>query len=169
MPSVCMSTAPVASRDDHSRLDFIPVRDPGHIAAYHDIRRLELFARYDPAIRYLPSIANEDAPNHLGHVLLRDQEVVGTMRIDLLDRTRAGFRLVAVKGAYKNRGFGAVMMERSEALVVAYGRCSVVINAARPAADFYRRHGYSEGDWTDVRPYDPITQVRLGKWLAPRP
>jgi GNAT superfamily N-acetyltransferase len=151
---------------DPARLDFIPLRDAAHFAPYHDIRRLELFERYDPHISYFPGIADEDAANHLGHVLLLDREVVGTLRIDLIDRDRAGFRLVAVKGAYKSLGLGAVMLRRSEALVRAYGRSTVVINAALPAAAFYRRHGYAEGDWPDVRPIDPRTQMRLGKRLA---
>lgn len=87
---------------DFDRLDFVPLKDAAHIAPYHDIRRIELFERYDPHIRYHPGIADEDAPNHLGHVLLLDREVVGTMRIDLIDRQRAGLRLVAIKGAKEN-------------------------------------------------------------------
>ncbi len=150
---------------DPARLDFVPLRDAAHIAPYHDIRRAELFDRYDPTIRYVPGIADEDAPNHLGHVLLLEREVVGTLRIDLIDRERAGFRLVAVKGTYKNLGLGAIMLKRSEAIVAAYGRRTVVINAALQAAAFYRRHGYAEGDWPDVRPIDTRTQVRLGKRL----
>ncbi len=150
---------------DPSRLDFVPLRDAAHFAPYHEIRRVELFARYDPHIHYFDGIADEHAANHLGHVLLLDDEVVGTMRIDLIDRERAGFRLVSIKGRYKGRGLGSIMLARSEALVAAYGRRIIVINAALPAAAFYRRHGYVEGDWTDVRPHDPRTQVRLGKQL----
>jgi predicted GNAT family N-acyltransferase len=151
---------------DPARLDFVPLRDAAHIQPYHDIRRVELFERYDPHIRYFNGIADEDAPNHLGHVLLLDREVVGTLRIDLMDHDRAGFRLVAIKGSYKNLGLGAVMLARSEALVLAYNRRTIVINAALPAAPFYRRHGYTEGNWPDVRPFDPLAQTRLGKCLA---
>ena len=158
--TVAISTA------DLTRLDFVPLRDPAHVKPYHEIRRIELFERYEPGTDYAALDLADDAPNHLGHVLLLDGEVVGTLRIDLIDHERAGFRLVAVKGAYKNRGFGAVMLARGEALVAAFGRGSIVVNASHPAANFYRRHGYTEGPWLDVRPYNPQTQVRLGTCLS---
>lgn len=152
---------------DPARLDFVPLRDAAHIASYHDIRRVELFERYEPQLRYHPGlIDDEDRAGHLGHVLLLDAHVVGTLRIDLIDCRHAGFRLVAVRGAFKNLGLGGWMLRRSEAIVAAYGRTSIVVNAALPAAHFYRRHGYVEGDWPDVRTIDPKMQVRLGKRLA---
>ena len=153
---------------DPSRLDFVPLRDAAHIGPYHDIRRIELFERYEPHLRYHPGlIDDDDRPGHLGHVLLLDAHVVGTLRIDLIDPVRAGFRLVAITGAFKNLGLGGWMLRRSEAIVAAYGRTSIVVNAALPAARFYTREGYLEGDWPDVRSIDPNMQVRLGKRLAP--
>jgi GNAT superfamily N-acetyltransferase len=153
-------------RIDPRRLDFVPLRDAAHVAPYHEIRRMEIFARYRPGLVYDTAHPDDAAAQNLGHVLLLDREVVGTFRIDLIDRDRAGFRLIAVKGDYKNRGLGGVMMERAEALTRAYGRRSIVINAARPAARFYRARGYTEGDWPDVLPFDPLEQVRVGKRLT---
>lgn len=151
---------------DVARLDFVPLRDPAHLGPYHDLRRVELFERYEPLVRYHPGlIDDEDKPGRLGHVLLLDREVVGTMRIDLIDRERAGFRLVTVKGELKNLGLGSWMLLRSEAIVAAYGRTSIVVNAAIPAARFYLRHGYADGDWADVRTFDAKAQVRVGKRL----
>lgn len=151
---------------DAARLDFVPLRDTAHIGPYHDIRRIELFERYEPQLRYHPGlIDDEDRPGRLGHVLLLDGHVVGTLRVDLIDHARAGFRLVAIRGAFKNLGLGGWMLQRSEAIVAAYGRTSIVVNAAIPAARFYLRHGYAEGDWPDVRTIDPSMQVRLGKRL----
>lgn len=147
-----------------SRLDLMPLRDAAHIRPYHDIRRIELFERYNGP-RYDPNVADEALPQNLGHVLLRDGEVVGTIRIDLIDRARAGLRLVAVKDAFKGRGFGGVMVARAEALIAAYGRHTIVVNAARPAARFYLERGYAEGEWPDVLNFDPTTQMRVGKRL----
>ena len=152
---------------DAARLDFVPLRDPAHVGPYHELRRVELFERYEPHIRYHPGlIDDEDQPGRLGHVLLLDRQVVGTMRIDLIDHERAGFRLVTVKGELKNLGLGGWMVRRSEAIVAAYGRTTIVVNAAKPAANFYLRHGYTEGDWPDVRTFDPNAQVRVGKRLG---
>jgi GNAT superfamily N-acetyltransferase len=150
---------------DPLRLDFVPLSDPAHRAPYHDIRRIELFERY-AGPRYDPNVADETLPQNLGHVLLFDGEVIGTLRLDLIDRRRAGLRLIAVKEGYKRRGCGEVMLARAEALVAAYDRTSIVINAARPAARFYLDRGYVEGDWPDILSFDPASQVRLGKRLA---
>ena len=152
---------------DATRLDFVPLRDAAHIGPYHDIRRIELFERYEPQLRYTPAlIDDDDRAGHLGHVLLLDGHVIGTLRIDLIDHARAGLRLVAISGAFKSLGLGGWMLQRSEAIIAAYGRTSIVVNAALLAARFYRRHGYAEGDWPDVRTIDPNMQVRLGKQLV---
>ena len=58
------------------------------------------------------------------------------------------------------------MLQRAETLVRAYGRVSIVINAAKPALNFYLRNGYSEADWTDVLGLDPARDVRVGKRLG---
>jgi GNAT superfamily N-acetyltransferase len=148
-----------------TRLDLVPLRDAAHSAPYHDLRRVELFERYSPDIVYRPDIADEAAPQNLGHVLLHEREVIGTIRIDLIDRTRAGLRLITVKPEYRRGGVGAWMLRRAEALVVAYGRRHIVINAAKPAAPFYLRHGYIAGNWPDVLPLDSTNNVRVGKTL----
>lgn len=151
---------------DLSRLDLVPLKDPAHAEPYHRIRRIELFVRYDGlSVIYDPGVAGEDRRENLGHVLLLDGLVIGTIRIDLIDRERAGFRLVAVAGEHKNLGYGAYMLDRAEAIAGAYGRSEIVVNASRPARAFYERHGYAEGDWHDILPIDTRTNVRLGKRL----
>jgi GNAT superfamily N-acetyltransferase len=148
---------------DLSQLDLVPLRDAAHSAPYHDLRRTELFEVYSPEIAYRPDIADEYAPQNIGHVLLMNHEVIGTIRIDLIDQKRAGLRLITVKPAYRNTGVGSWMLRRAETLVRAYGRKSIVINAAKPAVNFYHRLGYREGDWTDILSIDLTRNVRIGK------
>ncbi len=151
---------------DLSRLDLVPLRDAAHVAPYHDLRRTELFEVYSPDITYRPDIADEHAAQNLPHVLLFDREVIGTVRIDLIDPERAGLRLITVKRTYRRCGVGSWMLQRAEALVQAYGRVSIVINAAKPAMNFYLRNGYCEADWPDVLGLDPARDVRVGKRLG---
>ncbi len=151
---------------DLARLDLVPLRDAAHLEQYHHIRRVELLERYEPPpVVYDPGVAGENRPENIGHVLLLDGCVIGTIRIDLIDRAHAGFRLVAVAGQHKNLGYGAFMLDRAEAITRAYGRSEVVVNASHPARAFYERHGYRAGDWHDRLPIDTSRNVRLGKRL----
>jgi GNAT superfamily N-acetyltransferase len=151
---------------DLANLDLVPLRDAAHVAAYHDLRRVELFARYSPDITYRSDIADEHAPQNLPHVLLLGREVIGTIRIDLIDRRRAGLRLITVKPGLRNGGIGGWMLARAEAVVWSYGRDSIVINAANPALPFYLRHGYRTGAWADVLEPDLAHNTRVGKLAA---
>lgn len=151
---------------DLARLDLVPLKDAAHFEPYHRIRRIELFERYDgPSAIYDPGVAGENLAENLGHVLLRDGTVIGTIRIDLVDRGHAGFRLVAVAGDHKNLGYGAFMLDRAEAIARAYGRREIVVNASIPAWGFYERHGYREGAWFDCLAIDTRQNIRLGKRL----
>lgn len=152
---------------DLARLDLVPLKDAAHFEPYHRIRRIELFERYEgPSAIYDPGVAGEDRPENLGHVLLLDDAVIGTIRIDLIDRDHAGFRLVAVSGDHKNLGYGAFMMDRAETIARGYGRREAVVNASLPARAFYERHGYRDGEWYDRLPIDTRQNVRLGKRLG---
>jgi GNAT superfamily N-acetyltransferase len=151
---------------DPGRLELLPLKTPACEAAYHAIRRVELLERYEPGVAYNPDGFDERRPCNMGHVLLLDGEVVGTIRIDLVDAERAGLRLVAVKGELKSRGLGAWMLQRAEAIVAAHGRRSIIVNASRPAVQFYLRQGYAPVDWPDVRPLDARLNERLGKLLS---
>ena len=62
-------------------------------AAYHSIRRDSIFALYLPEQRYDEQHPDELKPGNRPHVLVHRDEVVGTVRIDLIDPVRAGLRL----------------------------------------------------------------------------
>ena len=65
---------------------------PEEWAAYHTIRRTALFEPYHPEIVYDPDHPDERAPGNHPLVLVKDGDVVGTIRIDLIDAANpAGF------------------------------------------------------------------------------
>jgi hypothetical protein len=66
-----------------------PARSPREWAAYHAIRRDAIFAALLPGQPYNEQDADEFAPDHCPHVLLRDDEVVGVVRIDLIGKKQA--------------------------------------------------------------------------------
>jgi hypothetical protein len=71
-----------------------PVRSSREWAAYHAIRRDAIFRTLLPDQAYDEHDPDEFAPDHFPHLLLRDGEVLGTVRIDLIGKSAAGFRLI---------------------------------------------------------------------------
>ena len=139
-----------------------PARSPREWAAYHAIRRDAIFAALLPGQPYNEQDADEFAPDHCPHVLLRDDEVVGVVRIDLIGKKQAGLRLVAIRGDLQRRGHGRVLLRLAEEAARALGKTEIVINAHPTSLGFYLANGYREGEWSDVRPL-PATLIRVGK------
>jgi predicted acetyltransferase len=134
-------------------------------AAYHELRRTEIFARYYPRQVYDPEDADEFVELNLPHLLRRDGEPVGTIRIDGLDREHAAFRLIAIRSELQRQGLGSLMLRMAEERAALFGFREVSLNAALPALGFYRKHGYTNGPWFDVNP-ERDGSVRVGKRLA---
>jgi hypothetical protein len=82
------------------------VQSAAQWAAYHAIRRDAIFAPLLPGQAYDESGPDEHRPGRLAHVLLHDGQVVGTVRIDLIDETQAGLRLIAIRSDLQRRGHG---------------------------------------------------------------
>jgi N-acetylglutamate synthase-like GNAT family acetyltransferase len=97
-------------------------------------------------------------------VLVHDGEVVGTVRIDLIDETQAGLRLIGIRPDVQRQGHGAVLLALAEEAARAFGRTEVVINAHPTSLTFYLANGYREGAWRDARP-PPASLIRVGKRL----
>jgi GNAT superfamily N-acetyltransferase len=139
-------------------------QSPEDWAAYHAIRREAIFAALLPGVLYDPDYPDEFLPDHFPYVLKRHGEVVGVMRIDLIDAQRAGFRLIAVRPDLQRGGHGRVLMALAERRARELGRLEAVINAHHTALGFYLGLGYAEGAWVDAGPPPPGT-VRVGKAL----
>lgn len=147
------------------RYSLRPVRTPREWIAYHAIRRDAIFAPLLPEQAYDERDPDEFQPGNLPHVLVRDGEIVGTVRIDLIDATQAGLRLIGIRGDLQRQGHGAVLLGLAEEAVRASGRTEVVINAHPTSLTFYLANGYREGEWRDAGPV-PATLIRVGKRLS---
>ena len=75
--------------------------------AYHLIRRIALFERYHPDVIYDRNQADESTPGNFPLGLIADGELAGTIRVDLLDETRAALRLIAIHPDRQGQGLGA--------------------------------------------------------------
>jgi len=143
-----------------------PVRSPREWGVYHAIRRDAIFAALLPDQAYDEHDGDEFKPGHLPHVLICDGEVIGTVRIDLIDDVQAGLRLIGIRADLQRRGHGAVLLRLAEAAAHALGRSEIVINAHPASLAFYRARGYAEGPWRDKGPVPPPL-IRVGKRLSP--
>jgi GNAT superfamily N-acetyltransferase len=140
------------------------VRTPREWSAYHAIRRDSIFAPLLPGQAYDERDPDEFELGNLPHVLVRDGEVVGTVRIDLIDDAQAGLRLIGIRKDLQRQGHGAVLLALAEKAVLAFGRTEVVINAHPTSLTFYLANGYREGAWRDAGPV-PASLIRVGKRL----
>jgi GNAT superfamily N-acetyltransferase len=150
--------------DPTERYSLRRVQSAAEWAAYHAIRRDAIFAPLLPGQAYDESDPDEHRPGRLAHVLLHDGEVVGTVRIDLIDERQAGLRLIGIRQDLQRRGHGAVLLALAERAARAFGRADIVINAHPTSLKFYLANGYAEGDWRDASPV-PAGLIRVGKRL----
>jgi GNAT superfamily N-acetyltransferase len=134
-------------------------------SAYHAIRREAIFAPLLPGQAYDERDPDEMKPGHLPHVLTCGGEIIGVVRIDLIDARQAGLRLIGIRTDRQRQGHGAALLRLCEQAAGAFGRTDVVINAHPTSLTFYLANGYAEGDWADKGPVHPDL-VRVGKRLT---
>jgi GNAT superfamily N-acetyltransferase len=139
-----------------------PAQSADDWAAYHAIRRDAIFALYFPGQSYDDAHPDETRPGNHPHVLVHGEEIVATVRIDLIDDTRAGLRLIAVKPGLQRLGYGTAMLAAAERFLQQRGRREITINATNLSFPFYFRHGYRPGEWRDAGPV-PDGLIRVGK------
>lgn len=132
--------------------------------AYHAIRRDAIFALSLPRQPYDEHDPDEFKPGHLPHLLVRGGEIIGTVRIDLVDSAQAGLRLIGIRNGLQRQGHGAILLQLAEKASRSLGRTIVVINAHPTSLTFYLANGYRKGDWRDAAPV-PATLIRVGKRL----
>jgi GNAT superfamily N-acetyltransferase len=145
-----------------ARYSLSPVRSTQEWAAYHAIRRDAIFAPLLPGQSYDENDADEFKSGNHPHVLRFDGDIVGTVRIDLIDGTQAGLRLIGIRNTSQRHGHGAALLRLAEQVALDSGRSEVVINAHPTSLTFYLANGYAEGDWRDAGPVHP-SLVRVGK------
>lgn len=106
-----------------------PVRSPREWSAYHAIRRDAIFATLLPGQAYDERDPDEFTPGHFPHVLVYDGEIVGTVRIDLIDEKAAGLRLIGVRGDLQRQGHGRVLLRLAEQTARALGKTEIVVTS----------------------------------------
>jgi len=119
------------------------VRTAQEWIAYHAIRRDSIFAPLLPGQAYDERDPDEFKPGNLPHVLVRDGEIVGTVRIDVIDATQAGLRLIGIRNDLQRQGLGAVLLKLAEETALALGRTDVIINAHPTSLTFYLANGFA--------------------------
>jgi hypothetical protein len=92
--------------DPRDRYTLRPPQSSDDWIAYHAIRRNAIFAPLLPRHAYDEHDPDEFKPGHLPHLLLRDGEIIGTVRIDLIDPTQAGLRRIASATISSGKGTG---------------------------------------------------------------
>src|SRR5215470_5204586 len=147
-----------------NRYALLPVRSPQEWAAYHAIRRQAIFAALLPGQAYDEPDPDEIAPGNFPPVLLRDGEIVGVVRIDLIGQSQAGLRLVGIRSDLQRQGHGRVLLRLAEDAARLLGRTQIIINAHPTSLAFYLANGYRQGEWDDAGPL-PATLIRVGKRL----
>jgi GNAT superfamily N-acetyltransferase len=141
-----------------------PVRSAQEWSAYHAIRRDAIFSALLPGQAYDEHDPDEFQHYHLPHVFVRDDEIIGTVRIDLVGETQAGLRLIAIRRDLQRQGHGSILLRLAEQAARSLGRTELVINAHPTSLGFYLANGYREGEWRDARPV-PAALIRVGKRL----
>jgi len=125
-----------------------PPSNQVELAALHDLRDSVLFmgrgrSGYD---RHHP---DDQSPNNHFMGFWQDGELLGTLRVDLMDSETAALRLVAVAPHLQRRGIGRKMVTAAEKFILAAGCCRAVTNAAVDAVQFYSQLGFEEAHWND--------------------
>ena len=118
-------------------------------SAYHAIRRRAIFETYLPEVAYDPDHPDETGPGRRSLVLVTEGEVVGTVRVDLLDDERAALRLVAIDPDRQREGHGSVLLRLVEDFIRSERRSRVILHGNPETIGFYLTKGYAEAPWAD--------------------
>lgn len=134
-------------------------------AAYHELRRTELFNRYLPNVEYDPLFAENWAAGVFHQGVFAAGEFLACLQIDISDMNEASFHLVAVQPALRGRGIGRFLLAEGERFARVNGRSRLRVFAEPQALGFYRSLGFVDGpDWARTPASEQA--VALKKQLA---
>ena len=114
---------------------------------YHAIRKNCLFDVYHPWIPYDPNHPDEWDPNNHPLGLFLNEQMIGTVRVDLKPDGRAIFRMVAIVETHRGRDCGSRLLRLAEAYADRLGASAICLNSVREAVRFYSRHGFVAERW----------------------
>lgn len=133
--------------DSDSGYDLIPVRGDADWAAYHDIRRSELFEARGVAIAYDPDHPDETALGHFPLLLKLNGRGIGTVRLDVEGDGTAIVRLVAIERALQRQGHGRILDKKAADFARSLGCGRLHVFAAAEAVGFYESVGWRRDLW----------------------
>lgn len=118
----------------------------------HAIRKTHIFDVYHPPdgpwpCEYDPAHPDDRDPANRPLLLFADNEVAGTLRLDLKADGRAVIRLVALEPGFRGGGLGAAILELAEGLALDSGARMLCVNAQPGVIGFYARRGFTPGRW----------------------
>jgi len=126
--------------EQKEHLELIHPNTDATLAEYHAMRKRMLF---DPIGRpYDGRHPDETQDGNHRRVLLRDGELIGTVRIDI-NVPDAAFRLVTIREDLQGRGYGRSLVKLSESFVRSSGCRRVVVTTGDPSVGFWEKCGYS--------------------------
>lgn len=120
--------------------------------AYHSIRQFQVHQKYCFETIYDPNDSDEKDIHNYPLVFRKNNldEILGTIRIDLLPNNEASFRWVAIDSSHTNKGLGTQMLLCAEKFLLDRGISLVRIPSAIDSHGFYARLGYKELPWPDM-------------------
>ncbi len=140
-------------------LELIKVSTPEEWAAYHRIRKAELWdARGRTSPTYNPNHPDELKPANTPVLLKLNGQGIGTTRLDDLSHGRFCVRLVAIEKTHQRKGYGRVMLEQAIQLALKHGGKEIVVNADEDAVGYYRASGFREEVWDALELNSPIAE-----------
>lgn len=128
-------------------------RNRGDWDVYHRIRFEQIHQRYCPELVYDPNDKEEKGLTNFPLVFREEgsDQVIGTIRVDLLPKNEASFRWIAIDPDFVRKRFGTKMLQLAERFVQERGRKVIRIPATAQSMPFANHMGYKEEPW-DLMP-----------------
>lgn len=130
--------------------ELVDVVAPEDWAAYHDIRRQELFEARGRHRVYDPNYPGERLPGMHPYLLKLGGKPLGTTRLDIRGDGTAIFRLVAITASEQGKGHGRVLGRMVEERARAFGAGTLLVNAAETAVGYYEATGWQRHVWDEA-------------------
>lgn len=130
-------------------------RNRGDWDVYHRIRFEQIHQRYCRELVYDPNDPEEKGLDNFPLVFRKDDsdQVIGTIRIDLLPKNEASFRWIAIDPGFVRQGFGKKMLQLAERFIQERGRKLIRIPATAQSMPFAHHMGYTQEPW-DLMPQE---------------
>ncbi|KIE05404.1 hypothetical protein NF27_DT01780 [Candidatus Jidaibacter acanthamoeba] len=150
----------ILSKAGFARTYLREVKTDNEWEQYHIIREAELFKNPDNKYdRMHPSLSDS---NNLHYVFYKGADIIGVIQIEQLTSEKVAFRNIAIKGNFKNRGFGSDLIKQAERIAKNKGYKLILLHAAKEAYNFYKRNGFSEMEFKEEVEFN-LECIDMGK------